>query len=562
VPAAHAILFFLATFVALWGLTLIVRGLLGGRVNSRRCCPECRAPMQGVPGLTCNSCGFQAGRDADFRVRAPRWPLVCLGALAIVGGVIAGSCGVYVYRWTCGSDGDIALTLWNSAAAATAVFWSAVLIWAIRGERSKGRRRCNRCLYDMRGLDSLTCPECGWQAVEIRDLYRPRRRRRWALVAIFGILSSFVVWGLPRYQRGGIPALVPSTVLIAGFEWLPHGWVLDAGTSRQTWTLQSRRYESLWPWQERWLRARCGRLWRNSNNYAALERVLYLYHPESPADKARLVERTIAGLSSTDTAQRDAAANFFLRTMWLARDADRRPIIAALGILRPMLESPTLRIRVAAAMLLVNVPGEMDAALRTLAASGGDPRLASLVVYTLRDSGRTPEGRAVVVSLASSPDPQQRALAAQALTRFPTEQIPEDAETSRILRDLLADPDAQVVASAANALVRSRAPGAVQAIAQALAEERGDPVRLIHALEDAAWDGDISAALSAVVDCLESTPAARGAAEAFLTARINQRSPIDDVVPRIQALSQSSAPDIAGAAARILRAHKDTTTPP
>jgi hypothetical protein len=55
---------------------------------------------------------------------------------------------------------------------------------------------------------------------------------------------------------------------------------------------------------------------------------------------------------------------------------------------------------------------------------------------------------------------------------------------------------------------------------------------------------------------------ARGAAEAFLTARINQRSSIDAVLPRLQGLSQSADPDIAGAAARILQAHKDTTTPP
>ena len=45
------------------------------------------------------------------------------------------------------------------------------------GDRSKGRPRCPKCWYDMRGsLPRLTCPECGHAVGSERGLYRNRRR--------------------------------------------------------------------------------------------------------------------------------------------------------------------------------------------------------------------------------------------------------------------------------------------------------------------------------------------------------------------------------------------------
>jgi hypothetical protein len=76
-----------------------------------------------------------------------------------------------------------------------------LLVWALRGDRSRGRRRCPRCWYDMSGsLESLTCSECGHAARDDRQLYRPRRRWRWAIGACMLLLAtaSLVGWHQTR----------------------------------------------------------------------------------------------------------------------------------------------------------------------------------------------------------------------------------------------------------------------------------------------------------------------------------------------------------------------------
>ena len=48
------------------------------------------------------------------------------------------------------------------------------LLWA---DRSRGRPRCPKCWYDMRGLPSgqpPVCPECGHDAQQVHNLYRNR----------------------------------------------------------------------------------------------------------------------------------------------------------------------------------------------------------------------------------------------------------------------------------------------------------------------------------------------------------------------------------------------------
>ena len=54
--------------------------------------------------------------------------------------------------------------------------------WGLWGNRSKGRPRCPKCWYDMRGsLPSVVCPECGHDGRVERRLYK-NRRRWWAIV--------------------------------------------------------------------------------------------------------------------------------------------------------------------------------------------------------------------------------------------------------------------------------------------------------------------------------------------------------------------------------------------
>ena len=68
----------------------------------------------------------------------------------------------------------------------------ALLCWGLWGDRSKGRSRCPKCWYDMRGtLPRLECPECGHHAKQNRRLYKDRQGwRRISLGVVLLLLAT------------------------------------------------------------------------------------------------------------------------------------------------------------------------------------------------------------------------------------------------------------------------------------------------------------------------------------------------------------------------------------
>lgn len=89
-----------------------------------------------------------------------------------------------------------------------------LLLWAVFWDRSRGRRRCPRCWYDMGGIPGLKCPECGREARSERRLFRTRRRWRRGVLAAAGVLAGLVVQAIPAYRSGGWVAALPSWVLM------------------------------------------------------------------------------------------------------------------------------------------------------------------------------------------------------------------------------------------------------------------------------------------------------------------------------------------------------------
>ena len=69
-----------------------------------------------------------------------------------------------------------------------------LVCFGLWGDRSKGRPRCPKCWYDMRGtVLSLECPECGHDAGSERRLYRTQRRWRPIAVGIVLVLGRIGV---------------------------------------------------------------------------------------------------------------------------------------------------------------------------------------------------------------------------------------------------------------------------------------------------------------------------------------------------------------------------------
>lgn len=88
-----------------------------------------------------------------------------------------------------------------------------ILAIALFKDRSRARRRCPKCWYDMTGVPGLQCPECGKKAAAENKLFKTRRRWRWAIMACLLMVAGGGTAGTPKLKRDGSFALVPVPVL-------------------------------------------------------------------------------------------------------------------------------------------------------------------------------------------------------------------------------------------------------------------------------------------------------------------------------------------------------------
>jgi hypothetical protein len=248
-PRPDYILWFLGTFVALWAASVVVRGL-GGRRKRRRC-PSCRRDLPAAEGLRCGGCGYEAAQERELLAARPHWPTVAVGAAGLAFAPAVFWYGFFVHTWMEQRDTPGAPGPWTAAAAGTAVFGLALAMWAWRGERSRGRRRCPKCWYDMSGAQGeRRCSECGHEARRVRDLYRARRRRTTAAAGVALVVLSVVPYEYPRVRSGGWVAAVPTTAMIAGLPWLPEEAASQFKGRGSSYSLLARvQQRSLWGWQ-------------------------------------------------------------------------------------------------------------------------------------------------------------------------------------------------------------------------------------------------------------------------------------------------------------------------
>jgi hypothetical protein len=87
--------------------------------------------------------------------------------------------------------------------------------FALFRDRSRGRRRCPKCWYDMSGTPGLTCPECGRTAKRERKLHRTRRRWRLAALAVLLIIAGLGTWYGEHVRRVGWVKAAPTVYYIA-----------------------------------------------------------------------------------------------------------------------------------------------------------------------------------------------------------------------------------------------------------------------------------------------------------------------------------------------------------
>jgi hypothetical protein len=243
-------------FVVLAGV-LLVRAIVGNRSHLRRC-PSCHERT--LRGLTCESCGYEA--EAEVELRQRRKDLV-RGLVGLATLMLGSGLGLWaIWDATPALDGELELLLleacWYAGALAALALATALGAWAWWPRRSRGRRRCPKCWYDMHGTPGLVCPECGHEVKKVKHLYRTQKRWKTTAAALLLLVVGAGLLATPRVRGGGPASLIPTTVLIVGFEWLPDWAVWDDQQWEGSSTLRDRLFDDdMWAWQVRWLRLRC-----------------------------------------------------------------------------------------------------------------------------------------------------------------------------------------------------------------------------------------------------------------------------------------------------------------
>jgi hypothetical protein len=454
--SAHAILWFLGVFLCAWGLSLLVRGAPGGFIRTLWRRPRPR------------------GRPAD-------WWLIGGGLLAVMLGVAALLYGLAIYDMLYGGGpyrspaGDLRIPIWARAALALAALSIAMLVWALRGNKPR-RRECPQCRYDMTGGGQL-CPECGFKAEVEEEFFTPRRRRRIAIAAAVLLVVSPSLLLVPKYERSGMVGLVPSTVLIAGFEWLPERLVISS-SARYDGRLQDRFWMGeLAKWQDRWLGRRVIRvLTSEQSSPKACVRAYSLFSFQCSAGEwDRLISRLINLLCDSQAEVRAAIANE-VGIAWMLRYAPDYQYIVRQNAERllPLLKDEDPAVVVAAAAILVGAPEHAGAGVRAaLAQSMANPspdRLPLVGAYlraVIDLAMKHEEGRAEVIAQMTSADAGTRRLALH-MAAYRMDQLAWSEAEPLAIRALM-DPDVQTAGVAVRALRDREVSGGLGMILRAAA---------------------------------------------------------------------------------------------
>jgi hypothetical protein len=313
--------------------------------------------------------------------------------------------------------------------------WSACLggillmAWALFWDRSRGRRRCPKCWYDMRGTDSVTCSECGHTVKRQRQLYKTRRRRRWVATGLMLTVVGYGLYTTPAVQRRGMCGMVPNTVivLLVGSVESPDDW-FEMGVD--DWFIDT----DLWGWQAWWLSHRAHGFLRSPEDPLAREwgaRVLFLL-ARSGHDIEHAIPTLMSATEHDEPAVRLAASFALLAGLNQAE--------LSVHELTDLLESREPVVRAAAAESLGRLgAGAREARLPLIEALAEESE-GHLRIQIATALGEIVDDPTIPIAVLSESlkheDPSVRLMALMRLANFGPKAAPEIPELIEATRDL------------------------------------------------------------------------------------------------------------------------------
>lgn len=405
------------------------------------------------------------------------------GATAIIaGGVIA---AVLLHAGLPDGAGTVAQRASMVGSLSLVLAGLVVVLVGLRFDPPGARARCPRCWYDMASLATgSACPECGHTPRDARALRRTRRSGALIALGLVLLAVSYPLWRWPAMRATSWRAMVPSTLLIAGWRWLPETLVLN-GTMSDAGSLEDRTFAEgslgVARWQRGWLARSVERAWADTRSLEVGRRALRLravpvdwsalgagggnmwtmtpqskdqLKPTQPAARLFVLAARALGASAQERARGlDVLAALALAsrgTDWSEALAQAGP--APLEALRSDAQARAVVLDVLRAC---SAPGDayIDAMMtlatdRRLTLDDRDAALVALGAVLLRDRAGLDHRLRTLLDSALVERRLDGLTALRSVTRFRTmdEQMRElfDAMTARAL----ADPDQRVVARA------------------------------------------------------------------------------------------------------------------
>jgi hypothetical protein len=316
-----------------------------------------------------------------------------------------------------------ALDVWMLTAAGIAMVGLGIATAGLTLDPAYGRRRCAGCWYEFIMLASdATCPECGRQAKGERDLLRTRGSRGMVWLGLGMVVMSYAPVGLSNARAMGVRGVIPTTVLIAGYEWLPDAIIEPRGAAGAgfTGTLVERmngRWARVWEWQDRWFRRKVERRLRRADSLEEACRVSMhsgVWYTACPAQLIETALREVEGNGQSAT----YALRFFQLAMMSSSSGIGVEVSRIRATLREAVMTGGVRGRIAAQLLAVHGPDDEEASQFFERATGsltpGAHRDNVLGAYGML-VGRTGIGEPTVVGWSESEQVSRRLDAAVVL---------------------------------------------------------------------------------------------------------------------------------------------------
>ena len=318
-----------------------------------------------------------------------------------------------------------ALDVWMLTGAGIAVVGMGIAVAGLTLDPAYGRRRCAGCWYEFIMLASdATCPECGRKAKGERDLLRTRGSRGMVWLGAVMMLAAYAPIAFANAKTMGWRGVIPTTVLIAGYEWLPDALIEPRGAAGAvaTGTLVERmgmtgRGPRAWEWQHQWFHSKVERRLRRVESVDEAFRVSMHSGAWYTAFPAQVI-----GTALRDVGGNGQSATYASRLLQLGLGSPNPAIGVEVSRIRATLREAVMtggeRGRIAAQFLAVHGPADEEAA------QFFDHAIRSLTPGVDRDSvvgaygmwvGRTGVGEPTVVAWSESEEVSQRMDAVRAI---------------------------------------------------------------------------------------------------------------------------------------------------